>query len=189
MKEAPHFPDRSSEVVRLVPDEPFPPYSFVPGRFPHPESDPAGHSFGIPRTTPPRLDPARWPNCRTYLRGLDLFNGGYYWESHVEFESLWLACGRRGPVAGFLKGLIRLAAAGVKQREDRPEGVQSHARGAARHWQEVARSPTIDPDRFLGFRLPELLALAERIQHEGWPMLPPLLVPIFPPEPSSSPAG
>src|SRR4051794_23916492 len=40
-----HVP-MASPRVRLLPDEPLPPYSFVPGRFPHPVRDPAGHSFG-----------------------------------------------------------------------------------------------------------------------------------------------
>ena len=35
------------EIARLVPDEQFPPYSYVTGRFPHPTSDPAGHSFWL----------------------------------------------------------------------------------------------------------------------------------------------
>jgi hypothetical protein len=51
---------------------------------------------------------------RAYLRGIDLFNFGYWWESHEAWEGLWRACGRRGPAADFLKGLIKLAAAGVK---------------------------------------------------------------------------
>lgn len=66
------------QVVRLLPDEPVPPYSHVPGRTPYPESDPAGHSFNIPRSTPPPLEPENGPRSRAYLRGLDLFNAGYY---------------------------------------------------------------------------------------------------------------
>jgi len=63
---------------------------------------------------------------------IDLFNGGYYWESHVALESLWIACGRKGIVADFLKGLIKLAAAGVKGLEGKPEGVKSHSGRASR---------------------------------------------------------
>ena len=42
-----------------------------------------------------------------------MFNGGFYWES-LAWESLWLACGRKGVVADFLKGLIKLAAGMLK---------------------------------------------------------------------------
>ena len=67
-------------TIRLVPDEPLPPYSFVPGRSPHPISDPAGHSFGHRPQQPPELEPEQWATSKTYLFGIDLFNAGYYWE-------------------------------------------------------------------------------------------------------------
>jgi hypothetical protein len=59
--------------------------------------------------------------------GIDLFNGGCYWEAHETWEALWHAAGRVGPTADFLKGLIKLAAAGVKLREGRPAGLRRHA--------------------------------------------------------------
>src|SRR5438105_1185218 len=133
-------PQPKPTFSRLVPEKPLPPYSFVPGRFPHPVSDMAGHSFGIEPLAPARLDLNQWTASQTYLYGIDLFNGRYYWESHVEWESLWLVCGRSGPVADFLKGLIKLAAAGVKDLEGRPAGVQSHACRAAALWRKVAQS-------------------------------------------------
>src|SRR5262245_35116123 len=134
-------PSRANPILpRLVPERPFPPYSFVPNRFPHPVSDPAGHSHGAEPPLPTVLDPEQWQANKTYLYGIDLFNACYYWESHVEWESLWLACGRRGPTANMLKGLIHLAAAGVKHLENKPAGVKSHACRAAVLWREVVRS-------------------------------------------------
>src|SRR5436305_1775997 len=109
-------------AARLLPDEPLPPYAYVPGRFPHPTADPAGHSFAMEPVVPPKIEPGEWQQCRPYLYGIDLFNAGYFWEGHVAWESLWLACGRQGAVADFLKALIHLAAAGVKALESRPEG-------------------------------------------------------------------
>lgn len=164
-------------TTRLLPDEPFPPYAFVPGLHPHPETDPNGHSFGVARPTPPAVDEANWPTCRTYLRGLDLFNARYYWEAHVEFESLWIACGRSGSMASFLKGLIRLAAAGVKHLENRPQGVRSHAERAVELFREVASQPGAGRETCLGFRLAALAELAEQIRQEGWPTTPPTLLP------------
>jgi hypothetical protein len=99
-------------------DEPFPPYSYIPGRFPPPESDPAGHSFGKKRSHVPAVDPAQWTVNKTCLFGLDLFNAGFFWESHVEFESLWLAAGRKGFVADFLKRLIRANPVGRRRRQE-----------------------------------------------------------------------
>jgi hypothetical protein len=142
---------------RLAPDEPFPPYSFVPGRFPHPVSDPAGHSFGVAVPPVPALTPTQWAESRRYLYAIDLFNAGYYWEAHEAWESLWHACGRAGRTADFLKGLIKLAAAGVKVREGRPEGVTGHARAAA----DLFRRTGAPHERYLGLPLGELIRFAD----------------------------
>ena len=40
-----------------------------------------------------------------YLFSLDLYNFGFYWESHVGFEALWNKAGRTGFVADLLKAL------------------------------------------------------------------------------------
>jgi hypothetical protein len=163
----------------LLPDEPLPPYAFVPGRAPHPESDPAGHSFGVARG-PAAFDADDWPRCRAYLRGLDLFNAGFPWESHVEFESLWLACGRRGPSADYFKAWVHLAAAGVKHREGVKGGVESHAARAAALWRAVREG---QDDSFLGFDLAELIRLADDIHRAGWPTPSPVLLPSMRGEP------
>ena len=144
---------------RFLPDVSLPPYAHVPGRTPHPVSDPRGHSFGHAPQTPAAPDADDWTNCRAYLRGLDLFNHGFYWEAHEEWESLWHACGRAGRTADFLKGLIKLAAAGVKVREGRPRGVAGHARAAADRFRRRG-----DPDeRCLGLPLGELARFAEAV--------------------------
>ena len=173
-------PSNLGPVPRLVPDEPFPPYAFIPGRSPHPTSDPAGHSFGIAPVVPPRIEPERWYESRPYLYGIDLFNARYYWESHVAWESPWLACGRTGTVADFLKGLIKLAAAGVKALEGRPKGVTSHSGRAAEHWRGVILALGTPVDLFMGFRIGELIGVAEAIHDKGWPAQPPVLIPTFP---------
>jgi uncharacterized protein len=166
----------SPAVPRLVPEEPLPAYAFVPGRFPHPISDPKGHRFGAGLTAT-RVDPEHWQECRLYLLGFDLFNHGYYWESHVAWESLWLGCGRKGMTADFLKGLIKLAAAGVKACEGRPEGVMSHCRRVVNLWLGVWRSLGSESRTFMGLGVADLIALAKAIEAEGWPEPPPLLVP------------
>jgi hypothetical protein len=128
-----------SKAPRSLSDEPLPPYSFVPGRFPHPFSNPAGHSHGQRAAGGSPADSDRWQECLPYLRGLDLFNHGYYWEAHEAWEGLWHACGRRGPSADFFKGLIQLAVAGVKVREGKPAGVRKHAARAAELFRQIAK--------------------------------------------------
>ena len=42
-------------------------------------------------------------------RGIELFNGGRYWDAHEVWESEW-TLDRKGPESGFYKGLIQVAA-------------------------------------------------------------------------------
>jgi hypothetical protein len=144
-------------MPRLEPGEPFPPYTFIPGRTPHPVRDPAGHMHGCRSELPPPLDPASWQESRAYRRGIDLFNCGYYWEAHETWEGLWNRAGRQGVTADFLKGLIKLAAAGVKVREGVPPGVAAHAAGAAELFRQVAEARGGADACFAGLRLGDLI--------------------------------
>jgi uncharacterized protein len=154
--------------ARLVPDEPLPPYSYVTGRFPHPTRDLAGHHFGRDVAVPGGFDPNQWRQARAYLVGCDLFNHGYYWEAHESWEAVWKACGTRGPTADFLKGLIKLAAAGVKVREGRAAGVRRHGKRAAELFR-AASGQALQPDRaamYLGLNVSELIRFADALAGE-----------------------
>ncbi|MCA9054566.1 MAG: DUF309 domain-containing protein [Planctomycetaceae bacterium] len=145
----------------LVPDVPFPPYTYVPGCAPHPVNDPAGHLYGAAHGPAAALDAEHPEECRAYLRGIDLFNAGYYWEAHEEWESVWHAVGRRGQTADFLKGLIKLAAAGVKAYEGRVEGVRRHCVRAGELLQGAPGQG--DLRRFAGVSLARLVSMARTI--------------------------
>lgn len=150
---------------RLLPDVPLPPYTYVPGRSPHPFSDPRGHSFGQRPERPEPPDELRWQECRAYLYGIDLFNHGYYWEAHETWEGLWHACGRGGRMGSFLKALIKLAAAGVKLREGKPLGVHSHAGRAVELFQQTALGMT--DSRYMGLELEELIRFATDLRNSA----------------------
>ncbi len=138
-----------------------PPYTYVPGRAPHPLREPDGHSYGEAEepVDAPVVD--RPDDSPRFLRGTRLFDAGFYWEAHEAWESLWLAAGRTSPLAAFLKGLIKLAAAGVKVREGVPSGVKRHARRAAELFEEAAEA--FDGSPVLGLDPRELAARAEQI--------------------------
>lgn len=139
---------------------PFPAYTYVPGKTPHPVREPAGHSYGQAEPVVDQFDPKNWSECSAYLFGIDLFNAGFYWESHEQWEAVWHAVGRNGPVADFLKALIKLSAAGVKNLEGRPTGVTRHANRAAELFNAVGKlKPTL-----CGFELEELERLAISLQ-------------------------
>lgn len=163
-------------MLRLCPDRPLPPYSYVPGHFPHPISDPRGHSYhdaAITTTVPgdhqimsvPSGHNSDWNESSDYLFGIDLFNHGFYWEAHETWEQVWIELGRTGRDADFIKGLIKLAASGVKAREGRPIGVQRHAHRAHELFRQVSEKCIDNEDgvRIGGMDLISLCGAAESI--------------------------
>jgi predicted metal-dependent hydrolase len=147
-----------------VPDFPLPPYSYVPGHFPHPSSDLAGHSYGITPERVASIEPRKWRDCRSYLVGVDLFNHGYYWEAHEGWEQVWRACDRKGITATFLKGLIKLAAAGVKYRENRGAARTTHPSRARELFEEVRRKLPDGDSVYLGLSVDDLIRFAEEAE-------------------------
>jgi uncharacterized protein len=135
---------------RYAPPLPLPPYSYVPGHdLPHPVTDPRGHLYAQKNPPHEPLLNAGFlehlptePTARHqaiaaslaanpyWLYALDLFNHGFYWESHEAWEEFWHALGKTTPEARFIQGLIHLAAACVKIREGKPAGVSKHTQRA-----------------------------------------------------------
>ena len=132
---------------------PLPPYTYVPGKTPHPISDPLGHMHGREHHQVPHLDPTSWRDSEEYLYASDLFHHGYFWEAHEAWESLWISAGRTGRTADFLKGLIKLAAAGVKQLEGNAVGVERHRARAL----ELLESTRSAEQNYCGINLSHLI--------------------------------
>jgi uncharacterized protein len=135
----------------------FPEVAYLPGSGTRPER----------RDTPPpaALDPAQWRACEPYVFGFALFDHGYYWEAHECWEALWIAAGRRGAVAELLRGLIQLAAAGVKIRQGRGTGAAGLAARARGH---IARAQALcSATHFAGIDLTAALAFAEAVACDG----------------------
>jgi predicted metal-dependent hydrolase len=100
--------------------EAFPAYRYIPGLSPHPRRDRDGHSWGRPEPRVAPMDPEACRRSRLYLRGVDLFNHAYFWESHEAFEALWRASGGGGaeplpPTAELLQALVQTAASEIKR--------------------------------------------------------------------------
>lgn len=149
------------DVTRLLPSGELPKYTFVPGSgSPHPVRDPRGHSHSRKPGTPAALEAHSWAENRSYLWGLDLFNLGYYWEAHEEWERLLRSTGVEPLPGRFLKGLIKLSAAGVKVREKSLHGVRRHAASAGEVFADVAAEWTADT--FCGLDFTHLQFAADR---------------------------
>lgn len=166
-------PNAADEPPPRLTDPPFPPYAHIPGVTPHPIRDPAGHSYKVkhPEVAPP--DPSDWRTINLYCQGIDLFNVGYYWEAHEAWEAVWIAAGRRGTVADFLKALIKLAAGGVKIREGTPAGARRHLRRAIELFEIVARQLPKSNEDCLGLKPAVLRQESERILAGPLPDRPP----------------
>ena len=147
-------------MTRFLPHEPFPAYAYTPGRDPHPVRHPDGHSYGVELPAPEPVDPNDWRSSHDYLRGIDLFNAGYYWEAHEAWEGLWNVSGRAGAVAMLFQALIALAAAGLKLRIHNALGTTAHSRRADWLLEDAIREAG---PRQMGLDLRELQDLARGI--------------------------
>jgi hypothetical protein len=154
-------------IPRYAPSHPFVDCAFVPGYTPDPRRQP-GPGPREPAYTVEVLDPRDVWRCDRYLFGIDLWNHGYYWEAHEAWEGLWHTAGRTGAVGALLKGLIRLAAAGVKVRQGNPESVGSHGEGARLQFRNAQAA--CGEQTLCGLDLLALDELAERIirKKQSW---------------------
>ncbi|TWT48860.1 DUF309 domain-containing protein [Botrimarina hoheduenensis] len=110
---------------------------------------------------PDPLSERSWLSCPLHQQAVTLFNEKAYWNAHEAWEELWIAAGRRGPSADFLKALIKLAAAGVKEQAGNPIGVRRHARRAIE-----LLAPISSPRRY-GLLVAHLRSLARFAEEHG----------------------
>ncbi len=141
---------------RLLPEFPFPAYTYVPGKQPHPFSDPRGHRFGHdlpPETT----NAASFASSIRFRLGIDLFNHGYYWEAHEIWETCWREVGPPTATGRFLKALIQWAVVGVKALQGQPENMAKHAHRAVELLENL-----VDQESLAGFSIARLLATSRQ---------------------------
>lgn len=124
-------------MKRYLPEKKLPPYAFLPGYKPHPKSDPNGHSYNLPEKKSSKLNPYSPFECENYLYGIDLFNNGFYWEAHEEWEGVWNVHNKEGTQADFLKALIKICATGVKLRVSHFDGAKTHSITAKKMFDEI----------------------------------------------------
>jgi len=167
---APPIPPPQPPPPLRLPDQPLPPYRFVPGSNPHPLRHPAGHSFtppaegGATRWHQPKIDPDSPEAARVYLRGLDLFDHRYPWEAHEALEEVWAVLPRDDPRRALCQGLIQVAASLLKRHQGHLAGAR---RLRAKGMDKLRRASAARP----GPGLPDLIARLERLEPEEWPLI------------------
>lgn len=101
------------------------------------------------------------------LRGIELFNSGLYWEAHEVWEGEWML-DRKGPDAGFYKGLIQLSAGCLHY-------TRHNRRGAVNKWSSGAGHLHSYLPAHKGVRLGPLVAAVDRhveaMRGAEWPDL------------------
>uniref|UniRef100_UPI0034581F07 DUF309 domain-containing protein n=1 Tax=Thalassoglobus sp. JC818 TaxID=3232136 RepID=UPI0034581F07 len=158
----------TTKFIRLLPSTELPRYTHVPGSgTPHPYRDPRGHSYNRRPQPPKALKEERWSENRNYLIGLDYFNLGFYWEANDEWERLMRATGADSLTGLFLKGMVKMAAAGIKVREESIHGVRRHAASAGEVFADVAAES--DRDRYCGLDFTLLQFAADRAAQLAYP--------------------
>lgn len=126
---------------RRYTDRPFPPYRFIPGKHPHPTAHPDGHSYHAPGDPPHEVHlvtPENWADSENYLFACDLYNHGYWWEAHEEWEGLWQLTDKKGAQGRFLQGLIQVSACHLKFFVGHQDGVQRLLRTSLEHLRVAA---------------------------------------------------
>lgn len=146
-----------------------PAYRHVPGRHPHPVSNPQGHSYnaaGHHPTAGRLLPPERWSDMDDYLYGVDLYNQWYWWEAHEAWEGIWQQSDKSGVQGRFLQGLIQVSASHLKRHMQQAEGVRRLLARGREHLcyaEQTARST----GRFMGLDLPEFLTRVTAHSEQG----------------------
>ena len=143
----------------FLPDESFPPYRFVPGHTPHPFKQEGGYLFGQKHDPPPYFAAAEWRSNRAYLRGLDFFNRGWWWEAHEEWEAFWKVCRDRDDAQhGLLQALIQFAAASLNVERGHVSAAGRLLSSSLEHLQRAGRAGP----RLCGLDLDDIGAAARR---------------------------
>lgn len=148
-------------------DTDFPPYRFVPGRFPHPIAHPDGHSYRTPGSAERPIlfvPPEQWRDSHDYLFGCDLYNHGYWWEAHEAWEGLWRVVPLESAQRHFLQGLIQIGAIHLQLFQGHAEGVARLRMTSAEHLSAAERlrrtehtlAESAVPQSFMGVCISEL---------------------------------
>lgn len=153
-------------------DRPFPPYRFIPGKYPHPTAHPQGHSYRAPGDPPHEVRlvaPENWADSENYLFACDLYNHGYWWEAHEEWEGLWQLSDKKGAQGHFLQGLIQVSACHLKFFVGHEDGVKRLLRTSREHLSSAQTQ--VDAKYFMGLDVSKFVAMvnsyySSRLSHD-----------------------
>lgn len=167
------IPPPKNPLPLRLPDWPLPPYRYLPGLNPHPFRSPQGHMYtdGSAPVPSPWTPDTPWREDQAYLRGLDLFDQRFYWESHEVWEGIWHQVPKDSSFSLLLQALIQSGAYTIKIHSERPSAAEKLL---ARIRMRLDGVQAQEGARYRGLALATLLQRLEAFATGGaWPSLRP----------------
>ena len=110
-----------------------------------------------------------WQHDRVWLRGLDLFDHRFFWESHESFEAVWHELESGSTLHTLSQGLIQAAASVLKHHMGQQRGARYLLQRSSDKLQRVAGD--VGPVH-RGVDIPALIDALGAFQEGGdWPQL------------------
>lgn len=157
------------KAPRYVPTADYPEYRHVPGRTPHPERHEDGHAYGLSIVNCGPVTENNWRKHSAYLRGIDLYHAGYFWEAHEAWEGPWKLSEPDSLAANLLQALILNAAAQLKVHLGNAAGARSHSQAARWRLARIRSKGFEGPQsRFLGIHISDLIEQLKRHYGPLW---------------------
>ena len=139
-------------LTLFLPDLPLPERAYLPGQNTRSAIDPP------PLTTSDGDHRLAEDPC--FLRGVDLFNHGFYYEAHEAWEQIWINLQKETPQRRLFNGLIQVSASLLKLRLGQPVPALGLWKRACRHLEAATDRLGHSP---FGFDLVEWLTQIETI--------------------------
>jgi pterin-4a-carbinolamine dehydratase len=95
-----------------------------------------------------------------FLYGIDLFNAGYFWETHEVLEDVWNQAGRKSELARAVQSIIFFAAAKLKQ-------LKNDNKSATKHFASAKSYMPSEYKKFLGINLEQYFLEIEKNEHNN----------------------
>ena len=125
-----------------------PSQKYIPGKNTKPESHMAFYHLLSTDLSTNAKEAQRHPS---FLFAVQLFNQGYYWETHEVLEDLWNKTGRTSDIAQLFQSIIFLAAGNLKR-------IINNQKSAQKHYESALRKMPKNCDKLIGLNYEKFMS-------------------------------
>ena len=104
-------------------------------------------------------DVEKFQKSETYKYGIDLYNNGFWWETHEVFEKVWLKINRTSQPALLIQSIILLAAIKIKVHQEKFSIIPNIKKGI------LTKLPHL-PNRYMNLDISHLIEQVKDIQNK-----------------------